>query len=122
MLLMEVEEMKPNPSSNRLSFSPRNCTLNDKDAIKHHFGTPFRNVAPSLSDPRHPSWNSFQMKAFMRALCVTAVFNLSWCPITGHAIREDSHFQSLIGFRGLLRKSHFARSLELQILIWLNKK
>ncbi|GIY20416.1 hypothetical protein CEXT_740251 [Caerostris extrusa] len=89
--------MKANPSLNRLSFSPRNRPLNDKDAIKHRLCTPFRNVAPVLSDARHPSWNSFQMKAFIRALCETAVFNLSWCPITGHAIREYSHFRALIG-------------------------
>ncbi|GIY20410.1 hypothetical protein CEXT_740221 [Caerostris extrusa] len=96
MLLKKVKEMKANPSLNRLSFSPRNCTLNDKDAIKHHLSTPFRNVAPILLEPRHPSWNSFQMKAFMRALCLTAMFNLIWCPITGQTIWEYSHFQALI--------------------------
>ncbi|GIY20414.1 hypothetical protein CEXT_740241 [Caerostris extrusa] len=102
MLLKKVVEMKAYPSLNRLSFSPRNCTLNDKDAIKHHLCIPFRNVASILSDARHPSWNSFRMKASMRALCVTAVFNLSWCPITGDAIRKDSQFQALICLRGIM--------------------
>ncbi|GIY20412.1 hypothetical protein CEXT_740231 [Caerostris extrusa] len=109
--------MKANPSLNRLSFSPRNCTLNDKEATQKSSMYPFQKYCTNFITSTTSELDSFQMKAFMRALCETAVFNWSWCPITGHAIREYSHFHASIVFRGILRKIHFTLSLELQILI-----